>query len=350
MTIKLRVNGSTYEGFRRGSVALSMETVENTFEVEYEASANEAGQREIFKGDSVEVVIDAGAGAGEEILVSGFVDETDEEDDTERVTTRVLGRSWTGDLVDCSAVSPPLRWSGATVEKIARDLCLPFEVGVFVESDPGAPFESFAVQQGESVIDAIGRAAIRRGLLTYCVGGDLVLSRAGQTRTATVLERGVNVRRWGRSDSDRARFSEYHFRGQARATDDTWGAASSQLSTFITDEAIKRYRPLRVLADASDEIDLKTRATLERNRRAGQGERVVATVVGWATAEGSAWRPNLLVRARNLALGFDATMIVVSARFNFTADDPAQTELELTRPEAFDIGKYPALGRGESWA
>jgi prophage tail gpP-like protein len=234
------------------------------------------------------------------------------------------------------------------VDRIAADLASHFGIGTYVP-EPGAPFAAFSVQSSESCYDTIARAASKRGLVVYSVGGDLVLARAGQYRTRTVLERGDNLVRSSRRSSWLNRYSQYVFVGQARPDEDTWGERTQQLKHIVTDPEITRFRPLRVTAEAGSGLDLEGRANFERNQRAGSGQSVSCTVWGHLTEEGLAWRPNTLVHFRNPVLGVDATLLIVTCRFRFGANEDDSTDLELTRPEAWDMGKYPALGRGETW-
>jgi prophage tail gpP-like protein len=194
------------------------------------------------------------------------------------------------------------------------------------------------------------RLAPKRGKVVYCVGGDLVLATVGSTRTKTALIRGQDLLvRSSRVDSWTERYSDYVYCTQTAGTDDRWGSAAAQIKHQVTDGTIARYRPILVEADAHHKAELQARASLERNQRAGRGERVVATVNGWFTDEGKAWRPNTLVRFRNPVLGIDADLLVVSARFRFGAEEPKETELVLGRPEAFDVVDYPNNKRGEAW-
>jgi prophage tail gpP-like protein len=95
--------------------------------------------------------------------------------------------------------------------------------------------------------------------------------------------------------------------------------------------------------------DLRTRAEVERNQRAGKAERITATVEGHRTSEGRIWRPNLLVGFSNPVLGVDATLIVSAVRLRFGEKEPEVTELELKRPETYDLVDFPTMARGESW-
>jgi prophage tail gpP-like protein len=343
MSVELRVGGQRLSAFERGSLQLTMQEAANSFDVDYVADSRASSERLIYPGDAVSVLI------GEETVLEGWVDTVDDEDSHEQSKFAAAGRSKAGDLVDCTSLRAPGSWSNATVDRIAMDVAAPFAVGVYVDGSPGDPIAAFSVQKGETAYETIARAALKRGLIAYSVGGDLVLARAGSTRSRTVLERGRNLVRSARSESHYARYSDYVLRAQARSTETRWGASASQLQHSVKDPAIKRYRPLLVQREAHSGIDLEHQAYLEKNQRAGRGQRIQAVVEGHITEEGYAWRPNTLVRLRNPVLGVDATLLVVVVRFRFGATDAEETELELARPEAFDLGKYPAIGRGERW-
>lgn len=346
--VEVRVNGKILDDFESGTISLSMADAVNHFELTYIADP-EPGQRAVFRGDFVEVLIDADEGKGPESVIEGYVGAVNDRDTEEYLELRFSGQSTTRDMAQASAVNKPGHWTNATLDRILSDLAQPFSIEAIVDGDVGAPFESFSTQKDETVVDAIQRACMARGKFCYSVGGGIVAARAGKYSTQTVLERGVNVREWEREDTDYNRYSEYRIRGQARPHDGNWGAASSQLQDVVRDEGITRYRPLYLHVHAHDGLDMRARAELERNQRAGQGETLTAYVDDWATVEGHAWRPNMLTRARNSVLGVNAGLLVVTARFRFGPNEPREVQLEMARPEAYDLAKYPALKRGESW-
>jgi len=346
--IEVRVNGEAFDGFEQGAIQLTMDEAASSFDLTYVADGKQPGARVIFEGDAVTVALDDGGGP--EVIIDGYVDTVDDEDNEDLVRLSCAGRSKAGDLVDCSATRDPGSWTNATLDKIAKDLCAPFGVKVIVDGSVGKPFPNFAIQQGESPYEAISRGALKRGLFAYSVVGDLVLAKAGSYTTKTALVRGEEpLLRSARTNSWISRFSEYRFLGQVRSTDNNFGKASAHLKGVINDEAITRFRPLRVVAQAYDGVDLETRAKMERNQRAGRGERITALVDGWLTAEGKVWRPNTLVAFRNNVLGVDATLLVTTARFRLAANEPRQTELYLCRPEAYASESYPVIQRGDAW-
>ncbi len=335
MTVEVSVAGVRYSGWQRGSLQLTMSELANSFELEYVAGGKRVADRALYPGDAVAVRID-----GHDVI-RGHVDTTDDEDAAEDLRLRVAGRSATADLVDCSAVKQS--FGRQTALGIAQAVAKPFGIVVRAESDVGEPFPVFSVQQGETCADVILRAAQPRGLYPYAVGGELVLGRAGATRTATRLVRGqYPLLRTARSDSWYSRYSEYVFRGQVRGTDDRHGRAASQLKSSVTDPEITRYRPLLIQVEARGQGDLVTRAEVARNQRIGQGHTVRCVLLGLTTAEGTPWRPNMLVDLDNPALDLRETMLTSVVRMRFGEGDAEETELELVPPIAFDVGKNRA--------
>jgi len=335
MTVEVSVAGVRFSGFQRGSIQLTMSELANNFDLEYVAGGKRAADRALFAGDAVDLRVDG------DLVLSGYVDTTDDEDAAEDIRLRAGGRSKTSDLVDCSA--PYQTWSGQTALVIAREIARNFGIEVRAEGDVGAPFPSFAVQKGETGADAILRAAQPRGLFPYCVGSQLVLGRAGATLNPTRLERGkAPLEKSARSDSWYSRYSEYVFRGQIRATDSAWGKAASQLKQSVSDPEITRYRPLLIQVEAHGAGDLRARAEVARNQRIGQAQTITATVLGLTDAAGKAWRPNQLVSYVNPMFGVDAQLLISLVRMRFGESDVPTTELELVPPMAFDVGKNRA--------
>lgn len=343
----LEIDWQAHRGFRQAEVGLSLEQGTNTFSVAYaERWAIDGARSRISPGDGCTLKV------GDEVLLDGYVDAATVEYADDHLRLECQGRARTADLVDCSAVGARTQWSEQGLEKILRDLSEPFDVSTRIVGDPGRAFSKFSVQRGETAFAAIARAARLRGFLPYTIGGELVLARAGSVRTSTVIRRGANVVRASRTTSWAERYSHYRFRGQTGATDDVSGKSASQLRGEVRDPSVARYRPFLVASRGQDgPRDLGARAILERNTRAGRGDRLSCTVVGWHTAEGL-WAPNTLVRVEDDWLDVSAELLVVSVRFRLDAETGKGgyvTELELTRPEAFDMAEYPAAGRG-TWA
>ena len=69
---------------------------------------------------------------------------------------------------------------------------------------------------------------------------------------------------------------------------------------------------------------------------------------GWRTlgGEGDFWAPAMLVHLEDDWLDVDAQLLVASVEFRFGADEGKIVQMDLVRPETFDMADYPAGGRG----
>ncbi len=342
--VELLIGGERFAGFRAGQVVQSFEAqlVATTFSLEYSARTSELLEPIVIEGGD-----EATLRVGGEDLVRGYVDTPSERYDASQVRYSVAGVSRVGDLLDCSAVARSRRFRDQTLFELARTVTRDYGVRIDDRVQADEAIGRIAIQEGETIADFLGRAARLRAVTLQDLGGDLVITRAGAERTATVLERGVNVLTGERTYSWRQRFSEYRFRGQTRATDELYGLSAAQIGQTVEDRGVRRRRVLVVHAHTGRREDLGRRAIIERNARAGRSERLVYEVAGWTNAEGL-WRPNVRVRVVDDWLRIDAELLIVRVTHAF-ALDRYRTRLELTRPEAFSELDYPLRPRGGRW-
>lgn len=345
----LVVNGQRHEGFESAQVvqAFGASLVATSFSVEYAPRADsDADAAVIEPGDDVVMVV------GDEELVHGYVERASLSYDANGRKHSIQCMSRLVDAVKCSARRNGSSLRDVTLFEIVSALLERYPVTVIDVAQASARFDVFRVSTGESIVDAIARAARARGVMLYDAAGDLVIGRVGQDRTATVIERGVNVLRGERLLDWSERFSEYHFCGQTRATDELYGLDAAQIGQTVEDREVSRVRELVVQAHAGRREDLGHRAILERNARAGRSERLTYELRGWTTDEGALWRPNVRVRVVDDWLGVDAELLVVRVTHAFGSRGSSgryRTSLELTRPEAFAADEYPTRGRGQRW-
>lgn len=338
--VTLLVGGRVYGGWQRVDIDRGMEQIAGTFTVELTERWHGHDQPwTIMPGAACEVRVDG------TVVITGYVDEVNPHYDPAGHGVTISGRDTTGDLVDCSAIHKGGEWTGATLDRIARDLCAPFGVAVSVQTDVGRAFPKFALQQGESVFEALDRAAKQRGVLLMSDGvGRLVLCRAGSVRSGVTLAKGINIEQSQGQFSHRDRHSQYIVKGQSPGSD--FAAAPehhTQTRATATDGAVTRYRPLIIIADQGDGGTYADRAVWERNVRAGKGSRVTCTVTGWTHA-GGLWQPNTLVRVQDDWIGIDSDLIIARVRFSLS-ESGSVTDLELCRPEAFDLIPLPDTTR-----
>jgi len=337
----VRIEGAEFSGFESVNIELTMDSMFNSFDLNY--AGDESGERYIYKWDECEIVAEG------DTVISGFVESDDDNDGEKEVTLSAAGRSHTYDFANFAAVRDPGSWTNVTIDKIAADLAAPYGIATFMDGHPGPAFPSFSIQQGESAGETLLRAATKRALVPYCVGGDLVLARVGSTRAPDKLVRGFPPLLSSSSASSISELaSSYVFRGQIRPQADDFGLADAE--HVLTDEGVPRFRPLRVQAEAGSGLDLKQRAELERNVRRGRSRVVTAIVDGWTMANGNVWRPNTLVMFDNPALRVRLELLITTVRLSASRDGAPRATLTMMSPAAYDsAAQLRALKRGELW-
>ena len=331
---ELYVGTEIYGGWQRVSVTRSIEQIANGFELGVtERWPGQSVSRPIRPGEKCSLKLD------DDTVITGYVDDAEPSFGKQAHSLTVKGRDATGDLVDCSAIHKAGQWTNAPLDRIARDLCAPFGIKVKVETDVGKPFSSYNIQEGETAFECIERAARLKAVLLISDGeGNLVITRAGKTRAETALVEGENILDGRGQFSWKERYSIITVKGQERATDDFFGEHAAGPSASARDDAITRYRPLIVLAEAHGAgATLRDRATWERNVRMGRGNRGTISVQGWRDGAGKLWQPNTLVTVTSPMLWLDqAEMLIVGCTYTLD-DNGTRTTLAIARREAFDL-------------
>ena len=293
---------------------------------------------------------------GDDLVITGFVDDFDPELTATNSSITVRGRDKTGDLVDCAAIHKGGAWRGVRLEQIVRDVIAPFGLAVTVDDEvsTGDVFKSFSLEDGERAFDAIDRACRLRGVLcTSSADGNLVLTQASDEHSGVTLEEGVNLIRIRAAHSWRDRFSQITLKAQSPGDDQEFGASVAHVKATAKDDEINRYRPLIVMAEHHTSTKaLGDRAQWEVLVRMGRGKRGVCTVAGWRTGkdgrEGPLWRPNTLVHIKSPRMNLDMDMLIVECNYR-VGKDGTTTDLTFARPEAFavvsGVSKNRRLGR-----
>lgn len=346
-TLRLAVNGKLYGGWKDMRVNAGIETISGDFDLNYFYSWDGQQPLPINDGDACEIRM------GDDVVLTGYVDDANESLDAESHEMQVTGRDKTGDLVDCSAVHKPDQWSGQTLQAIAAILCKPFGISVKAETGTGAPFPTVKVQPGETAFAIIERLCRMRAVLPVSDGkGGLLLAAAGKGGKAySALVEGENILAISKKKSQKDRFSEYIVKGQQSGLAALGGGnvevisadgavttrAAAPASGRARDAGITRYRPLVIISEgeASGQSP-QTRALWEATVRAGRGLRVEVTVQGWRQGNGELWRPNQFVEVKSRTLGLDDTLLIAGCGYSGN-DSGTITALSLARPDAFKL-------------
>lgn len=327
----LQVNGRNYGGWKSVRITLGMEQIAGTFELS--VSERFPGQPQawpILPGNECRLLVKGRP------VITGYVDEVAPSYDQASHGVQVTGRDRTGDLVDCSAIHKSGEWHGTALDRIAADICAPFGIKVITAAGVGKPFGRFALQEAETAFEALERAAKMRGVLLMSDGnGGLLLTRAASERVATALVKGQNIEKASGQFSHKDRHSRYIIKGQSPGSEDSTPEHNTQTKAEALDGAVRRYRPLIILAEQGDGGTYADRAKWERNVRAGRASRVSCTVTGWEHA-GGLWLPNRLVQVRDDFLGVDGDLILAQVVLSLDGEG-SLAHLELCRREAFEL-------------
>ncbi len=292
---------------------------------------------------------------GSEKILNGYLDTFDPAVTAESSSVASSGRDRTGDLVDCSAIYKTGTWTGnVDLLTICKNLCDPFNIKVTANTDLGADFTNFALNQGETVFEAISRACKARGILPLSDGkGDLVLVSAGSERTTDALMMGQNVKEASAGWKYENRFSEYRVKGQRTTQGEGWDSSTVAIEGVAKDLNMPRYRPKIISADGITTIaDAQKQAAWEMSVAYGKSNSVSVTVPGWFQSSGKLWKENLIAYTVIPALNVDADLLVTEIVYSQDSDEGSLTTMILNPPEIFAAD--PALtrkkkSRSEAW-
>ena len=326
--ISLLVNNQAYEGWLQSEVQRDIEAVAGTFSVPVTLIPGQVPP--IKRQDPVQVRI------GDEVVITGYVLGAEPFYRRSDCGIRVIGRDRTGDLVRCSAIHKGGQWRRAKLDRICSDLVAPFDLQVVVDTDLGEPIADFKLSHGETVLDAVSRAARLRGVLvTRDAAGRLLLTKAGAQRFGGSIRRGVNVIAMEGIGSDDGRHSHYFVYGQANTVADFESARG--LKATARDEAIQRYMPLVINADGNTTAaELQALASHTARVRYGHSQGFRYTVEGWTWA-GKPWPVNARVAVFDDVAGLDGQeWLICSVRQTCDLREGDVTELVVRPIEAYD--------------
>ena len=326
--ISVVVGGSAYTGWLQSEVSRSIETLAATFSIPVALvpGAPPAIQRQ----DRVQVRV------GDTTVVDGFVLAAEPFYRADDCGMRIIGRDRAGDLVRCSAIHRGGQWRNAKLDRIAQDLVTPFGLQVEVATDLGPAIGDFKMGHGETVLDALARAARLQGVLvTRSESGQVLLTKAGQQRFKGVIRRGWNVIEAESIGSDEDRHSEYLVYGQGNVlgTFDQARLAKGRAE----DPGLGRHMPLVINADGNTTAaELQRLAEHTMRVRRGHSVGVRYVVEGW-TFEGTPWPINQRVAIHDDVMGLAGEeWLIASARMTCSLRDGDITELVLRPAEAYD--------------
>jgi prophage tail gpP-like protein len=338
----LKVNARRFEGWKTVEVEHGLDAMTGGFAVALtDRWEGQPDRWEIEAGQSCQVLI------GDEPVLTGYIDAADYDEDRESHPIQITGRGKAADLLDCSAVHTPGSWSHRRLQQIAAELAAPFGIAVVTRADTGEPFARFALNQGETVHEALERMGRLRGVLfVENSSGELEIIKPGERRAGFALIEGENLLSIGFRNDASDRYSKYIVKGYAGGQE----GPAARPKGEAEDAGVPRYRPLIVVeGEQATAGGAEARARYEATVRAGRARSVRARVQGWRDAEGALFQPDRMVRTEAPYIGVRQDLLISAVRF--ILDERGQrTEFTLVPKEAYTSepieAEKPKKGRG----
>lgn len=339
--ITVTVRGQAYQGWLQSEVERSLEAICGTFSIP--VSLVPGNPPDINRQDEVEVKI------GGQVVIKGYVLAAEPFYSARDCGMRITGRDRTGDLVRCSAIHQGGQWRNAGLLRICKDLVAPYGLTVHVDADLGAPIHDFKLSHGETVVDALARAARLRGaMVTRSDDGQLLLTKAGKKLFRGAIRRGSNVISMQGIGSDEQRHSEYIVFGQSNLIDDFEVARGHK--AVAKDAEIRRYMPLVINGDGNTtQAELQALADHTARVRRGHALGFKYVVEGW-TFQGEPWPLNQRVAVYDDVAGLQGQeWLIAGVKQTCSVKEGDVTELVLRPIEAYDTVPLKSKPKNRNW-
>lgn len=274
---------------------------------------------------------------GRDTLLEGYVDQVNPSIQASNHMINVVGRDKTADLVDCSAPDDPGTWNNIDMLRLAQSMATPFGINVVSEVGLGSRFPKWSTNSGESVFDALSRAALKRHVLLLSGRvGNLIITNAGSEVSTDRLVMGQNVLSASGDYDYSNRFSDYIVKGQDRVIKEGWDRTKISIKGEADDDEIERHRPKIIKGQGIlTRKAAENQARWEANVRAAKSLKATVTVAGFRQSSGDLWEMNRLVNVDIPELLLFGSMLISAIEYAQGVDSGSITTMELTRPDAY---------------
>ncbi|BBR20153.1 phage baseplate assembly protein [Klebsiella sp. WP3-S18-ESBL-05] len=341
--VSLTVGGKIIEGWDSVRVTRGIERFPSDFDL---------GLMDYFPGSDNKQLVEEGmpctVAIGDDLAVTGYVDDWEPAISRTRHEVRATGRSKCQDLVDCSAEWPNNVINTSNALEIAQRLASYYDIQVSTDVDGLIKVPQFTINWGESPQEIIERVARWSALLYYDQpDGNLLLTRVGTRRAASGIAEGMNVEQayYRRSMSDR--FSDYvgvsmGISPIAGFSPDTAYDAVTLATARDPEAARMRYRKHISIIESTLMASHQAQQAIdwEMNRRYGRSKQLSVTIDSWRDKDGKLWEPNTLIPVDLPTLQLPDTELLIAEVTYMRDDNGTHARLALMPPEAFAIQPY----------
>ena len=328
--VSIIVDGQSFDGWTTVSITKNLESIANSFSIGLFDKFEGIKENWPFKhGQIVQINI------GTERVFTGYIEVIQPEFGPKRRGFIIAGRSKAGDLID-SYHEGPSEYKNITLTNLAKELIAPFGLKVFESVEPKI-INKFAVKPGETIFEALDRAAREQGLCFISTrAGNIRLTRAARERSFSSLEQNINLK-FGSGIYDASqRHNSYTVKAQTAGLPDFFGPLASQAEGQAFDLGITRHRPFIMVSESSaDSGKAKIRAEWEASSRLAKATRVNTQVVGWTQEDGSLWGINQVIAFTSSFLGLNRDLLSVVVTHTDEVNQSKLTNITLTDPKAY---------------
>lgn len=311
------------------TIVESLDNAVSSFELELPGAFAAAAPGSLEPDDDVKIYV------GDDLVITGVIDEVAIGGDATGTTVKVSGRSRTREIVDCSA--PLGSWSGLTLLALARKLVAEYGLEVVDEAGVGSRvIRQHRTEEGETIFDALDRLGRDHAfLVTDDARGRVVLTTAGAAGAAgdKIVRGTAGFLSGDVSRSCAGRYSHIEVRGQSVSDLDV----DVDVMGGAEDVGVGRYRRLIVRPERGmTRADAALRARWEATTRAAKALEASYELRGWRRADGALWRRNEVVEVLDGLGGLvGVELLAVEVRRTLTPEAGRMTSVALKPPKAY---------------
>lgn len=341
--VSLIVDGKRISGWDSVRITRGIERFPSDFDLglmDYYPGSNE--KQLVKEGNPCVVRI------GDDLVVTGYVDDWEPGITRSRHEVRATGRSKCQDLVDCSAEWPNNVINGGNAVDIATKLASYYGIKVTSNVTDLVAVPQFTINWGESPQEIIDRISRWSALLYFDQpDGNLLLTRVGTRRAASGISVGDNVEEAYYQRSVAERFSDYvgvsmTMSPVAELSPDSGYDSVTLATARDPDAANMRYRKRIIIVESTMLATQQAQRCIdwEMNRRYGRSRQLFVTVDSWRDSSGKLWEPNTLIPVNIPVLQLKNTELLLAEVTYIKDRNGTRARMVLMPKEAFDVQPY----------
>lgn len=354
-TLSLSINGHKHDDWQSYEIDSDLLIAADAWLVDI-ATPNTLPQY-IEVGASVKVKLD------DAVILTGIIDDINESAAKGQHTISLSGRDLAGQLLDCSA--PIFDGQELSLSQILSEFLTPFNIPYKIEAASTSIRQKVTVDVGETVWEAISKAAEANGLWQWFTPDGVLVIGEPNPKTAIVAHLimrrdgiGNNVESIIRHRGLNDRYSSITVLSQSSQTQPTFyqdmeGTAENEadnaqpnIKATLNDNGLGIYRPKIVMAGDCENI-AATRAKAQKMMVDGQlnSHTITAIVKGHYSETGILWQPRQRVTLLSEPHGIDGIFFVMGRKFKLSRTSGIVTELRLKQDGIWQIDPFKAKAK-----